>query len=178
MVAQRANARHGTADTKTRTEASGSSKKLYKQKGTGNARAGNLRSPLRRHGGVIFGPHPRDYRQNTPKKMRQMAIRCMLSSKVSGGELKVVEPFTFEQPKTREMVKIIKALGVQRSALLVDGNPEENFVKSARNIPDMKTLPVNLLNVVDLLSYGVLVMTENAVRKAEELWGKQPPEEV
>jgi len=178
MVGQRANARHGTADTKTRSEVAGSSKKLYKQKGTGNARAGSVRSPLRRHGGIVFGPHPRDYHQETPRKMRQLAIRCMLSSKVSDGDLKVVEPFAFAEPKTKEMAKIIKALGIEKSALIVDGKPEENFVKSARNIPDVKTLPANLLNVVDLLSYGVLVMTEPAVRKAEEIWGQQPSEEV
>lgn len=177
MVAQRANARHGTADTKTRSEVAGSTKKLYKQKGTGNARSGSVRSPVRRHGGVVFGPHPRDYHQDTPKKMRQLAIRCMLSSKVNGGELKVIEPFTFEQPKTKEMAKIIKALGIEKSVLIVDGKPETNFVKSARNIPDVKTLPANLLNVVDLLSYGIVVMTEPAVRKAEEIWGRQPPEE-
>jgi len=178
MVAQQANARQGTADTKTRSEVAGSSKKLFKEKGTGNARAGNIRSPLRRHGGVIFGPHPRNYRQATPKKMRQLAIRCMLSSKLSEGELKVIEPFTFEQPKTKEMVNILKGLSIDKSVLIVDGKPETNFVKSARNIPGVKTLPANLLNVVDLLSYKKLVMTENAVRAAEELWGKEPAEEV
>lgn len=177
MVAQRANARHGTADTKTRSEVAGSTKKLYKQKGTGNARSGSLRSPVRRHGGVVFGPHPRDYRQDTPKKMRQLAIRCMLSSKATGGTLKVIEPFVFENPKTKEMANIIKALGIEKSVLIVDGKPETNFVKSARNIPEVKTLPANLLNVVDLLSYGTVVMTEPAVRKAEELWGQQTPEE-
>jgi large subunit ribosomal protein L4 len=177
MVAQRANARHGTADTKTRSEVAGSTKKLYKQKGTGNARSGSLRSPVRRHGGVVFGPHPRDYRQDTPKKMRQLAIRCMLSSKAMGGTLKVIEPFVFEKPKTKEMANIIKALGIKKSVLIVDGKPETNFVKSAHNIPDVKTLPANLLNVVDLLSYGTVVMTEPAVRKAEELWGQQTPEE-
>lgn len=177
MVAQRANARHGTADTKTRSEVAGSTKKLYKQKGTGNARSGSLRSPLRRHGGVVFGPHPRDYRQDTPKKMRQLAIRCMLSSKATGGTLKVIEPFIFENPKTKEMANIIKALGIEKSVLIVDGKPETNFVKSAHNIPGVKTLPANLLNVVDLLSYGTVVMTEPAVRKAEELWGQQTPEE-
>jgi large subunit ribosomal protein L4 len=177
MVGQRANARHGNADTKTRTEVAGSSKKLYKQKGTGNARSGSVRSPLRRHGGIVFGPHPRDYHQETPKKMRQLAIRCMLSSKASGGVLKVIEPVTFEQPKTKEMVKILKSLGIEKSTLIVDGKPEANFVKSARNIPDVKTLPANLLNVVDLLSYGMLVMTEPAVRKAEEIWGQQPSKE-
>lgn len=174
MVAQRANARQGTVDTKTRSEVTGSAKKLFREKGTGNARAGSARSPLRRHGGVIFGPHPRDYRQNTPKKMRQLAIRCMLSSKVSDGDLMVIEAFNFTEPKTKEMVNILNVLGTVKSTLLIDGKPEANFVKSARNIPNTKTLPANLLNVVDLLSYKTLVMTESAIRQAEEIWGKQP----
>ncbi len=178
FVAQRANARQGTADTKTRSEVAGSTKKLYKQKGTGNARAGNSRSPLRRHGGVVFGPHPRDYRQDTPKKMRQSAIRCLLSAKVRDGELKILEQFQFTEPKTKEMERILQALSIESSALIVDGKPAENMIKSARNLPGTKTLPAGLLNVGDLLSYKVLIMTENAVRQAEELWGKTLPEEA
>jgi large subunit ribosomal protein L4 len=178
FVAQRANARQGTADTKTRSEVAGSTKKLYRQKGTGNARAGSSRSPTRRHGGVVFGPHPRDYRQDTPKKMRQSAIRCMLSVKVRDGELKILEQLEFAEPKTKEMERILQTLGVGTSALIVDGKPAENMVKSARNLAETKTLPAGQLNVGDLLSYKVLIMTENAVRQAEELWGKAPPEEV
>ncbi len=178
FVAQQANARQGTADTKTRSEVSGSTKKLYRQKGTGNARAGNSRSPLRRHGGVVFGPHPRDYRQDTPKKMRQSAIRVMLSTKVRDGELKILEKLEFAEPKTKEMDRILQALGVESSALIVDGKPEMNMIKSARNLPETKTLPAGQLNVGDLLAYKILVMTENAVKQAEELWGKAPPEEV
>ena len=177
FVAQRANARQGTADTKTRSEVAGSTKKLYRQKGTGNARAGNSRSPLRRHGGVVFGPHPRDYRQDTPKKMRQLAIRCMLSAKVRNGEMKILEQFEFTEPKTKEMERILQALGITSSALIVDGKPAENMIKSARNLPETKTLPASLLNVSDLLSYKELIMTENAVKQAEELWGKAPSEE-
>lgn len=178
FVAQRANARQGTADTKTRSEVAGSTKKLYRQKGTGNARMGSSRSPLRRHGGVVFGPHPRDYRQDTPKKMRQLAIRCVLSAKVRDGELKILEKLEFDAPKTKEMERILQTLGVEKSALVVDQKPAENLVKSARNLPNTKTLPAGLLNVGDLMSYKVLVMTETAVRQAEALWGKAPPEEV
>jgi large subunit ribosomal protein L4 len=178
FVAQRANARQGTADTKTRSEVAGSTKKLYRQKGTGNARAGSSRSPLRRHGGVVFGPHPRDYRQDTPKKMRQLAIRCVLSAKARDGELKILEQLQFAEPKTKEMERILQTLGIESSALIIDGKPEENMIKSARNLPETKTLPAGLLNVGDLLSYKILLMTENAVRTAEELWGKAPPEEV
>ena len=178
MVGQLANQRHGTVDTKTRSDVAGSTRKLYRQKGTGNARAGSLRSPLRRHGGIVFGPHQRDYRQDTPKKMRQVALRSVLSIKVKEGDLKIIDRFQFEEPKTKEMERILNALGVQSTVLVVDQTPEMNMIKSARNLGQIKTLPANLLNVVDLLSHKVLIMTESAVQKAEELWGQRTPEEV
>jgi len=170
MVAQLANARHGTADTKTRSEVAGSSKKLYRQKGTGNARSGSLRSPLRRKGGIVFGPHPRDYRQSLPKKMRQSAIRCMLSAKARDNELKIIEEFQFAEPKTKEMAKVLEVLGVNATVLVVGGNINENVVKSARNLPGVKTTPVNLINVIDLLNHKELLMTEASVRQAEAIW--------
>ena len=172
LVRQQANARQGTAATKTRSEVSGSGRKLFRQKGTGLARAGNRKSPLRRGGGVAFGPHPRDYRQAMPKKMRQLALRCVLSAKVGDGELLVLEQLKLEEPKTKEMVKILTTLGVEPPALIVTERAETSVVKSARNLPRVRTLPANLLNVVDLLSHKRLLMTEAAVRKAEELWGK------
>lgn len=171
MVAQRANARQGTADTKTRGEVSGSTRKLYAQKHTGLSRAGSRRSPIRRHGGIIFGPHPRDYRQATPKKMRQQAIRCLLSAKAGEGELKVLKELKLSEPKTRQMVEILTALGVDGSALIVTSEPDANVIKSARNLGGIKTMLANLLSVVDLLSYKMLLMTVSAVRKVEELWG-------
>jgi large subunit ribosomal protein L4 len=176
MVAQMANNRHGTVDTKTRSDVAGSTRKLYRQKGTGNARAGSVRSPVRRHGGITFGPHQRDYRQDTPKKMRQNALRSVLSGKARDGEIKIIEQFAFEEPETKEMARILAALGIQNNTLIVDGQPDVNLVKSANNIPEVKTLPANLLNVVDVITYKTLLMTESAVRKAEELWGKQAPE--
>jgi len=172
LVRQRANARQGTADTKTRGEVSGSKAKLFRQKGTGLARAGGRRSPLRRGGGVAFGPHPRSYSQAMPKKMRRLALRCVLSAKAGDGELKVLEELKFDEPRTKEMANILAALGLDSSALIVTSEPEGNVVKSARNLPGIKTIPANLLNVVDILSYKMLLMTEAAVRKAEELWGK------
>ncbi len=172
MVRQQANARQGTASTKTRGEVSGSSRKLFRQKGTGLARAGSRKSPLRRGGGITFGPKPRSYRQAMPKKMRQLALRCMLSAKAGDGELKVLEQLTLDEPKTKEMVRILAALGVDASALIATGETEENVVKSARNLAGIKTIPANLLNVVDLLSHKMLLMTETAVRKAEQLWGQ------
>ena len=172
MVRQQANARQGTASTKTRSDVSGSGRKLYRQKHTGLARAGSRKSPLRRGGGVTFGPKPRSYGQAMPKKMRQLALRCMLSAKVRDGELKVLEELKLDVPKTKGMVHILSALGVDSSALIVIGEPEASVVKSARNLPGDKTLPARLVNVVDILSYKVLVMTETAVRRIEELWGE------
>jgi len=176
LVRQRANARQGTASTKTRGEVSGSGSKLFRQKHTGRARAGSRKSPLRRGGGITFGPHPRSYEQAMPKKMRQLALRCVLSAKASDGELKVVEQLKLEEPKTKEMVRILAALGVDSSALIATSEPEENVIKSARNIPRIKTTPANILNVVDILSYKMLLMTEAAVRKAEQLWGERLPQ--
>ena len=172
MVRQQANARQGTASTKTRGEVAGSSRKLFRQKGTGSARAGSRKSPLRRGGGITFGPKPRSYRQAMPKKMRQLALRCMLSAKAGDGELKVLEQLKLDEPKTKEMVRILAALGVNASALIATGETEENVVKSARNLAGIKTIPANLLNVVDLLSHKMLLMTETAVRKAEQLWAQ------
>ena len=176
LVRQRANARQGTASTKTRGEVSGSSIKLFRQKHTGRARAGSRKSPLRRGGGITFGPHPRSYEQAIPKKMRRLALRCVLSAKASDGELKVVEQLKLEEPKTKEMVRILAALGVDTSALIATSEPEENVIKSARNLPRIKTTPANILNVVDILSYKMLLMTESAVRKAEQLWGERLPQ--
>ncbi len=173
MVRQQADARQGTASTKTRSEVSGSGRKLYRQKHTGFARAGSRRSPLRRGGGVAFGPKPRSYRQAMPKKVRQLALRCVLSAKARDGGLMVLEQLKFDEPKTKDMAQILAALGVDFSALIVTREPEANVVKSARNLPGIKTLPASLLNVVDILSYRRLLMTEAAVRKAEELWGEE-----
>lgn len=173
MVSQQANARQGTSSTKTRSEVSGSSRKLYRQKGTGSARSGDIRSPVRRGGGIIFGPTPRSYHQATPKKMRQLALRCVLSAKVRDGELKVLEQLNFDEPKTKEMVKVLAALGIDSSALIVTSDSEDSVIKSARNLRETKTIPANLLNVVDILSCKVLLMTVAAVNKVENIWGKK-----
>lgn len=170
MVGQRANARQGTAATKTRGQVAGSSAKLFRQKGTGSARPGSRKSPLRRGGGITFGPHPRDYRQTLPKKMRRLALRCVLSAKAGDGELKILEGLDFEEPKTKKMVQIFTALKVDSSVLIVTAEPEENVIKSARNLPRTKTTPANILNVLDILSYKMLLMTETAVRRVEQLW--------
>ncbi|NLE08976.1 MAG: 50S ribosomal protein L4 [Dehalococcoidales bacterium] len=173
VVRQLANARQGTASTKTRSEVAGSTKKLYRQKGTGNARAGSAKSGTRRGGGAIFGPKPRNYRQSMPRKMRQLALRCVLSAKASDKELVVIDEFALEQPSTKEMAGILNAVGIDKSALIVTAEVESNVVKSARNIPGMNISPANLLNVVDILAGKKLVMTVGAVRKAEEIWGEE-----
>jgi large subunit ribosomal protein L4 len=170
MVRQRADARQGTHDTKGRGEVAGSGKKLFHQKHTGEARAGDKRSPIRRGGGVAFGPHPRDHRKAMPKKMRQLALRCLLSSKVSSGGMKILDKFVFEAPKTKEMIKVLGALETNYPVLIVTSAPEELVIRSARNIPGVKTLPASTLNALDLLNYDAMVITEDAVRKAEELW--------
>ncbi len=174
LLRQRANARQGTASAKTRSEVIGSQRKLFRQKGTGSARAGSSKSPLRRGGGVTFGPRPRDYRQAMPKKMRRLAIRCLLSAKAESGELKILDELKMTEAKAREMAAILKALGVASSTLIATEKVEEKVVKSARNLRKVKTTPANQLNVVDLLTYDTLLMTESAVHQVEGLWGGKP----
>jgi large subunit ribosomal protein L4 len=177
VVRQRANARQGTASTKTRSEVTGSTRKLYRQKGTGYARAGSIKSPLRRGGGIMFGPKPRNYRQAMPKKMRRLALRCALSAKARDGELAVVDSLALEEPKNKEMARILQALKVDSTALVVTSEAKANVVKSARNLPGIETRPADILNVVDILSSKMLLMEVAAVRRAEQLWGKKLPEE-
>ncbi|OGO39505.1 MAG: 50S ribosomal protein L4 [Chloroflexi bacterium RBG_16_57_8] len=172
LLRQLANERQGNASAKTRGQVAGSSKKLYAQKHTGRARAGSMKSPLRRGGGVIFPPIPRDYHQALPKKMRRLALRSVLSSKVAENELIVLEDLRLDAPKTKEMAKILTALGVASSALIATNQPDQNFVKSARNLPGVATMPASLLNVADIMSHKILLMTVEAVRRAEELGGE------
>ena len=169
MVRQLANARQGTADTKTRGLVSGSTRKLYRQKHTGRARRGSIRSPLLRGGGIVFGPHPRSYRQRMPRKMRRLALKCVLSAKASSGEMVVIDRFQMSQPKAMEMGRILKALGVDSSILIATLGPESDVILSARNLAGTKTLPAGLLNVVDVLSYKFLVITVEGLRHLEKL---------
>jgi len=172
VLRQQANARQGNASTKTRGNVSGSTRKLYKQKGTGSARAGSIKSPLRRGGGIVFGPHPRDYHQAMPKSMRRLALRCVLSAKLEDGEMKILESLKLDGIKTKNVVSILDAMQVDNTTLVVTGEGNVNLVKSARNLPGVKTLPANLLNVVDIISHNTLLMDVDAVRKAEQLWGE------
>ena len=178
LVRQLANARQGTASTKTRAQVSGGGRKPFRQKGTGRARRGTESSPLLRGGGVIFGPHPRDHRQEMPKKMRRLALRCVLSAKAAENEMIVVDKIKFKEPKTSEMAQILDALGVDTSVLIVTAEPDTNIYKSARNLKKTKTLPASMLNVGDLLSHRKLMLAKKAVRVVEELAAAEPKRSV
>ena len=170
MLMQRANARQGNHSVKTRANVSGGGAKPWRQKGTGRARQGSIRSPHFRGGGVVFGPHPRSYRQRMPKKMRRLAIRCLLSDKVREERLAIFQELQFPQARTREMKQFLDTLNVSSSALIVTPEATESVVNSARNLPQVKTLPAANLNVLDLLNHDRLIMTVAAIRKAEALW--------
>ncbi len=170
VVRQQANSRKGQASVKTRSEVRGSTRKLFPQKGTGRARAGSIRSPLRRGGGVAFGPQPRSYSQRMPKKMRRLAIRGALSAKVADGRMAIVDDLGFEQPKTKEMMQVLDSLKANKSVLVVTPEPREALIKSAGNLDRVKTLPARYLNVYDVLAHEHLVIELEAVRTAEDLW--------
>ena len=178
VVGQLANARQGTAKTKTRSEVSGGGKKPRPQKHTGQSRQGSIRSPLWKGGGVTFGPSPRSYRQRTPKKMRRAAIRMTLSDKAREGNIIVLQALALDSPKTKDFVAMIQALGVERSILLVGDGAERNALRAGRNVPGVDMLPADLLNTVDVLNHRTLIMTLDAVRKAEALWGAPVVDEV
>ena len=173
LVRQKANARQGSANTKMRGEVSGSTRKLHRQKHTGFARAGSRKSPLRRGGGVTFGPKPRSYRQALPKKMRRLAIRCALSAKARDGELRVLEELVLENPKTKEIAQTLATFGAESSALIALSDKEKNVVRPTHNLSRIKAIPANLLNVADMFSHKMLLMSEPAVRTVEQLWGKE-----
>jgi large subunit ribosomal protein L4 len=172
LLRQLANKRQGTASTKTRSEVAGSTRKLFRQKHTGNARAGSMKSGLRRGGGIFFGPKPRDYNQSMPKPMRRLAIKCVLSAKASENEIVILDELKFEAARTRDMVKIINALKIDGKTLIALDTADENTIKSARNISGITTIQARQLNVADLTSHKKLVMTESALRQVEALWGE------
>jgi large subunit ribosomal protein L4 len=171
FVAQRANQRRGTHKTKTRGEVRGSTIKLFRQKGTGRARQGSVRAPHRRGGGVVFGPRPRSYDQDLPKRMRRLAIRSVLSAKAADGSLRVIDALSMDQPKTKEVATTLAALGFERKTLVVTAGVEPAVKKSISNLSNARWLPAAYLNVGDLLGHRGLLMTEEAVRQAEALWG-------
>ncbi len=178
IVGQLANKRQGTAKVKTRSEVSGGGRKPWPQKHTGRSRQGSIRSPLWKGGGVTFGPSPRSYRQRTPKKMRQAAIRMTLSDKARSGSLIVLDSLALDSPKTKDFVAMMQALGVERSILLVGDGAEHGVLRAGRNVQGVDMLPADLLNAADVLNHRILIMTVDAVRKAETLWGSASIDEV
>lgn len=178
VVGQLANARQGTAKAKTRSEVSGGGRKPRPQKHTGSSRQGSIRSPLWKGGGVTFGPAPRSYRQRTPKKMRRAAIRMALSDKAGAGNLIVLQDLALDSPKTKDFVAMMQALGLERSVLLVGDGADHDALRAGRNVQGVDMLPADLLNAVDVLNHRTLIMTLDAVRKAEALWGTPVVDEI
>lgn len=163
-----ANKRQGTAKTKERSEIAGSTKKLYKQKGTGNARRGNIKSPLLRKGGTVFGPKPRDYSFKLNKKVIQLARKSALSVKASENSVTIVEDFTFESPKTKQVVSMLEALGLSNiKVLILTANTDHTIVKSASNIPGVHVLEGNKPNTYQLLHADTIIIQKSALEVLE-----------
>lgn len=163
------NRRVGTASTKTRAEVRGGGRKPWRQKGTGRARVGSSRNPLWRTGGVVFGPKPRDYSYTLPRKVRRLAMKSALSSKVLDNNLIVLDELKFDLPKTKAMLQTLDSLKIDQKALVVVAD-DQNVIKSARNIPGVKPVPVDYMNVYDLMNYDILLITKDAVARIEEVF--------
>ena len=169
LVNYLANQRQGTQSTKTRAEVRGGGRKPWRQKGTGRARQGSIRAPQWIKGGIALGPKPRSYKYAIPKKMRQLALKSVLTSKVQEGNLVVVDKLELNEIKTKEMVKVLNNLKVNK-ALVMLNEKNLNVQASARNIENVKTTLVSTMNIFDLLKYDSLVVTEDAVKKLEEVY--------
>ena len=169
VVALLANKRQGTQSAKTRAEVRGGGIKPWRQKGTGRARQGSIRAPQWIKGGFLFAPKPRDYRMSIPKSMRRVAMLSALTSKVQNDEMVVLDSLTLEAPKTKEIVKMLNAFNAKKT-LIVTAEANETVYKSARNIEGVAVLPVNNINVYDLLKYSKVIMTKDAVSKIEEVY--------
>lgn len=166
-----ANRRQGTQSAKTRAEVRGGGRKPWRQKGTGRARQGSIRSPQWRGGGIVFAPKPRSYSYTTPKKVRRLAMKSVLTSKVREDELIVVDSMAMDAPKTKEFVKSLKAVGAREKALVVTaGEEDKNIALSARNLKNVKTSTVGTLNVYDILKYDSLILTKDALDKLVEVY--------
>ncbi len=162
VVAQLASRRRGTASVKNRSDVNATGKKMFRQKGTGRARRGERSSPVMRGGGSVFGPHPRNFAYDVPKKVRRQALAMALSAKLAENSLKVVDSLALERVKTKDVAAMIKALSVEK-ALLVTLDKDANLSLSARNIPDLKVLPVMGLNVYDILRHKHLILDASAI---------------
>lgn len=172
VVNQLANKRQGTQSTKTRSEVRGGGKKPWKQKGTGRARQGSTRSPQWTKGGVALGPKPRSYRYALPKKVRRLALKSALTSKVIDNDIMVLDKLSFGEIKTKQMVKVLSNLKIDTSTLVVLDSRNDEVEKSARNIQGVKTTFVNTINVYDILKHDKFIITKDAVSKVEEVYAK------
>jgi len=169
IVMQRASLRQGTHKTKIRSEVAGGGRKPWRQKGTGRARQGSIRSPQWRGGGTVFGPTPRSYSYKLPKKVRRLAIKSALSSKVLDENIVVLESLAFDTPKTKDFKGVLQALSIDSKALIVTADLDENVALSARNIPGVTIVTADGINVLDVVNHDKLILTKAAVEKVEEV---------
>jgi large subunit ribosomal protein L4 len=169
VVRHLANRRSGTADTKTRGEVQGTTRKPWRQKGTGRARAGSFRSPLWRSGGIVFGPHPRKYTQALPKKMRRIALKSALSARAGAGDVIVIEEFTLTEPKTKAIASLLRAIEAGGGALLVTGGRQLLLERVTSNLPGVWCILADRLNAYDLLTADKIVFTRDALNRLEEV---------
>lgn len=170
VLLQQASLRSGTHDTKGRSEVRGGGRKPWKQKGTGRARQGSIRSPQWKGGGIVFGPTPRSYGFKLPRKVRRLAIKSALSSKVQDNQIIVLDQLSLSQPKTKDISKLLNNLKVTRKALVVTASFDNNVALSARNIPGVKFVAAEGINVLDVMKYDQLIITKDAVAKVEEVF--------
>ena len=164
--------RQGTQSAKTRTEVRGGGKKIYRQKGTGNARHHGRRAPQFTHGGVVFAPKPRDYRISVPRKVRRLAMKSALTSKATESEIIVVDNIQLAEAKTKNVVTMLKALGADKKALIVTADPDEMVVRASNNIQNVKTTFVGSMNVVDILNCDKFIISQDAVKRVEEVYAE------
>ena len=165
-----ANQRQGTQSAKTRGEVRGGGKKPFRQKGTGRHRQGHSTDPSQIGGGIVFAPKPRDYRYTLPKKLRRLAMKSALSSKVAENQIVVVDELKFEEPKTKEMLKFLQAVNADKKALIITAEKDENVVKSAANIPGVRTALATTMNVYEIVNHGSFIVTKEAVELIEEVY--------
>ena len=169
VVMQRASLRQGPHAVKNRSAVSGGGRKPWRQKGTGRARQGSIRSPQWRGGGIVFGPTPRSYAYKLPKKVRRLAIKSVLSQKVLDGDLVVVDGLSFDAPKTKAFLNVLDGLKVNDKALVVLEDGNDVAAKAARNLPNVKVVPAEGINVLDAVNYKKLILTQSALQKIEEV---------
>lgn len=165
-----ANQRQGTQSAKTRSEVRGGGRKPFRQKGTGRHRQGSSTDPSQIGGGIVFAPKPRDYRYAVPKKLKRLALKSVLSAKLADKELIVIDELKMNEPKTKEMVKVLSNVKADKKALIVTAEKDENVVKSAANIPGVRTVLANTMNVYEIVNHGNLILTKDAVAKIEEVY--------